>query len=498
MKQMKTMPKRHDAIYARQSIDKIDSLSIETQIEKAQRISDGNNQVYADRGFSGKNTNRPALQQLKTDIECGTVARVIVYRLDRISRNIADFYQFYRLMEQHQVQFISINENFDTSSPMGRAMMGILIVFAQMERESIQERVTDNYYKRIATDGRWPGGPAPYGFTNGKTADNKPTLIPTEEMQLVKRAFELYVDDLKSSLGSVAHRLYNEGFRSRRKNSGFDNVTIARILQNPVYAQADILLYRYYISRQAKIIGTETQWDGTTSAHVIGKRVGNVNTRSYTDLSEQTVYRTNFAGVIPSELFLAAQDRLARNQQLGWTNRPHKMQELSGLVKCKRCGYAVKTNNYPTLSCWGRSTLHCCDVSFRIPFPELQKNAAEEIQTKLHTLAENMKRKMEKQLRLDEMIQRLDEEITRLVDLAALAESDITQISQAIEQRKKKIAQIELNRERNIPTVRQQKLWKNIPDFNKLSLLQRTYITQLLIERIELEENGDMTIRWKI
>ena len=105
---------------------------------------------------------------------------------------------------------------------------------------------------------------------------------------------------------------------------------------------------------------------------------------------------------------------------------------------------------------------------------------------------------MEEQLRLDERIQQLDEEITRLVDLAALAESDIEQVSQAIEQRKKKIAKIELNRERNIPTVRQQKLWKNIPNFNKLSLLQRTYITQLLIERIELEENGDMTIRWKI
>lgn len=489
---------RHDAIYVRQSIDKMDSLSIETQIDKAQSIAENNAEVYSDKGFSGKNTNRPALKRLKTDIQNGMIARVIVYRLDRISRNIADFYGLYQLMEQNQVEFVSINEQFDTGSPMGRAMMGILIVFAQMERESIQERITDNYYKRIATDGRWPGGPAPFGFGNGRTADQKPTLIPNEEMRLVERAFALYVNDLRSSLGSVAHQLYEEGYRSRRKSGRFDNVTIARILQNPVYAQADKLLYRYYVSRQAKMIGTEEEWDGTTSAHIVGKRVGNINTRSYTDLHNQTIYRTNFAGVIPSEIFLAAQDRLARNEQLGWTNHPRKMQELAGLIKCKKCGYAVKTNNYPTLSCWGRCTLHCCDVSFRISFLDLQKKVSDEIQNKLHTFAESMEQKLEEQRKLDEAVQQLNAEISRLVDLAALAQTDIVQISQAIEERKNKIAQIELNRERNILTEQQQKLWKRIPDFHQLSLIQRTYITQLLIGRIDLEENGDMTIAWKI
>ena len=117
---------RKDAVYTRQSLDKKDSLSIETQIEKGLALSDENAEVYKDKGYSGKNTERPDLQRLKADIEADKIKRVIVYRLDRISRNIADFYQLYQLMEIHKVEFISISENFDTSTPMGRAMMGRL------------------------------------------------------------------------------------------------------------------------------------------------------------------------------------------------------------------------------------------------------------------------------------------------------------------------------------------------------------------------------------
>lgn len=138
--------KRTEAIYARQSVDKKDSVSIETQIEKCELITTGKANIYKDKGYSGKNTDRPELEDLINDIQANKISRVIVYRLDRISRNITDFYNLYSIMQEHGTDFVSVNENFDTSTPMGRAMMGILIVFAQMERESIQERVKDNYY----------------------------------------------------------------------------------------------------------------------------------------------------------------------------------------------------------------------------------------------------------------------------------------------------------------------------------------------------------------
>lgn len=140
---------RYDAIYARQSVDKKDSVSIESQIEECKKLCSANIKVYQDKGYSGKNTERPQVRELIKDIESGIIEKVIVYKLDRISRNITDFYKLYGIMELHDCEFISWDEGFDTTTTMGRAMMGILAVFAQMERENIQTRIKDNYNYRM-------------------------------------------------------------------------------------------------------------------------------------------------------------------------------------------------------------------------------------------------------------------------------------------------------------------------------------------------------------
>ena len=137
------MNNRIDAIYARQSVDKKGSISIER--------------------YSGKNTDRPKFQELVRDIKRGLIAKVVVYKLDRISRSILDFANMMELFQQYNVEFVSSTEKFDTSTPMGRAMLNICIVFAQLERETIQKRVTDAYYSR-SQRGFKMGGKAPYGF----------------------------------------------------------------------------------------------------------------------------------------------------------------------------------------------------------------------------------------------------------------------------------------------------------------------------------------------
>lgn len=138
------------AIYARQSIDKKESESIETQVNDCLKlIRDEQYIIYKDKGFSGKNTQRPDLQRMLDDIKCHKINAVYVYRLDRISRNIVDFYQLYQFMEDNNCSFVSANEKFDTSTSAGKLLMNILASFAQMERESIQMRVKDNYYHRI-------------------------------------------------------------------------------------------------------------------------------------------------------------------------------------------------------------------------------------------------------------------------------------------------------------------------------------------------------------
>ena len=129
------------AIYARQSVEKKDSISIESQIEYAKReVFTEDFKIYQDSGYSGKNTNRPAFHEMMADVQSGRIEKVVVYRLDRISRSILDFADFINILESNRISFVSATEKFDTSTPMGRAMLYIIVVFAQLERETIAER----------------------------------------------------------------------------------------------------------------------------------------------------------------------------------------------------------------------------------------------------------------------------------------------------------------------------------------------------------------------
>ena len=131
---------RIKAVYGRQSVDKQDSISIESQIEFCEYELKGESyRAYTDKGYSGKNTDRPKFQELIRDIEQGIISKVVVYKLDRISRSIIDFAGMMELFQRYNVEFVSATEKFDTSTPMGRAMLNICIVFAQLERETIQK-----------------------------------------------------------------------------------------------------------------------------------------------------------------------------------------------------------------------------------------------------------------------------------------------------------------------------------------------------------------------
>lgn len=154
----------YDALYSRQSVERVDSISIESQLEYCKYETRGNPyKEYIDRGYSGKNTNRPAFEEMLEDIRQGKISRVIVYKLDRISRSILDFANMMDIFQKYNVEFVSSTERFDTSTPIGRAMLNICIVFAQLERETIQKRVTDAYYSRCKR-GFYMGGRITYGF----------------------------------------------------------------------------------------------------------------------------------------------------------------------------------------------------------------------------------------------------------------------------------------------------------------------------------------------
>lgn len=497
--------KKQIAIYARQSVDKKDSLSIETQIEHCEnninsKLNELPIEVYADKGYSGKNTIRPEFQRLLSDIKENKIAKIVVYKLDRISRNLLDFTTMYKEFEEHKVEFCSVNETFDTSTPIGEAMLNISMVFAEMERKSIQLRVKDNYYQRIKTDGRWAGGPAPCGFQNARTADNKPTLeINEKEIDIVKYIFKNYAERPHISLGILCRELTELGYESRRENKMFDNVTLARILQNPVYCIADQILYKYYQIRNIQFLNEQSAWNGTTSAHIVGKKPGNSNVRKYTTLKEQSVYLTNFAGIIDSKTFIKVQERLAQNEQLGKDNKPTNLKEFQGLLKCAKCGYSIKMFSKPYLGCYGARTLRCCDASFKgVKFEQLRESLGIQMKTELDNVAQKIVEDLKKQQIADQKIKQIKKEIDNLLEVASYGGETASLIHSKIEEKQRQISELELDAYLDTRVTDRLGLSYDIPvKWNRLSDGQKKRCTHTLIDKILLHEDSTLEIFWK-
>ena len=498
------MAKRFDAIYARQSVDKKDSVSIETQIEACKTKCDKNPVIYdADKGFSGKNTDRPDLQRLINDIEHNTIKKVVVYKLDRISRNITDFYKLYEIMQAHNCEFVSYEDNFDTTTIMGRAMMGILVVFAQMERENTVVRVRDNYHYRIK-DGRWASGKAPFGFSNGK-ADGKPTLIPVEEeIDAVKYMFNAYSSDSNISLGKIQQHLIDAGINGHQ-GKGFARTTIGRILSNPIYVQADKRLYQYYKSKQVIFVNDKKEWNGAVSCELIGKKD---MSRKVENLKGCTVYLTNVKPVIDSETFIIVQQRLAQNSALASDNSPNNnLKELSGLIKCKECGSAIKMQKFPTFTCTGRSQKKICSVSLAgVKLDDVRNAVGVEVQAYLDNIDTKRKETEKRINKINKEIKDLTDRQERLLQLVESGEVGAVVATSRLEEIQNKLNELELQRnlginksdlyDKRFGLDEFTKMSKRI-DYLSLDAEKRQTLLRILVDKILLDKDGNISIKWK-
>ncbi len=508
---------KQTAIYARQSVDKKESLSIEGQIEQCENKLSKNDVplIYKDKGYSGKNTSRPELQRLIEDIQANKIDRVIVYKLDRISRSITDFYKLFEIMQDHNCDFVSATEPFDTTG-MGVFLMGVLALFAQLERENIQKRVKDNYYYRTATTGSWAGGPAPYGFKNGRNEENKPTLIPIpEEIEAVELMFALYCGVEHCSLGEVARNLNQRGYKPHKREV-FDSVTVSKILQNPIYVKADPLLYSYFKTRKIKFLNKPDEWNGTRSAHVIGKKVGNANIRSYTTMAEQSIYLTNFPGFIQSAHYISVQEQLAENEQFARNNVLGQLEELGGKIKCKKCGYAVKsysssTNGRPYIDCYGNRSLKVCDQKIhKVNFYDLQEVVGKEIQKKLDGLDKLWKKKEKESNKFLEKIEQKKKEIDQLVKISMKGEKEERAVERVLSETQTELDNLELEYRRSLSAsgivevylsnnLTLEESIKNGVKYEDLNTEQKREVVQILVDRIYLTEDiNTFEIGWKI
>ena len=186
--------------------------------------------LYDDGGISGGTMERPALQALLADIAAGRIDTVVVYKVDRLTRSLADFAKMVEVFDAHGVSFVAVTQQFNTTTSMGRLTLNILLSFAQFEREVTGERIRD----KIAASKRkgiWMGGNVPLGY---RVEDRKLIVVP-EEAEIVQLIFERYV-----ALGSVREllaELAKRGLRSRSKAASkpYGRGALYCMLSNPIY-----------------------------------------------------------------------------------------------------------------------------------------------------------------------------------------------------------------------------------------------------------------------
>ena len=222
-------------------------------------------QHYDDGGFTGGNIERPALKRLLEDIEAHRVDCVMVYKVDRLSRSLLDFARLMDLFDQRSVSFVSVTQQFNTTTSLGRLTLNILLSFAQFEREIIGERTRDKM-SAARRKGKWVGGMPVLGYDVDPRGGS--LLVNEKEARRVREIFRLY--ETHRSVGAVAEELQRRRWTtkswttkhgSRHVGSVFDKVTLLRLLTNAIYMGKVEHKGTIYSGEQAAIIEPEL-WEG--------------------------------------------------------------------------------------------------------------------------------------------------------------------------------------------------------------------------------------------
>ncbi len=284
--------------------------------------------LYIDDGYSGKNLHRPALERFLMDLERLSFSRLLVTKLDRLSRRLLDLLSLIDLLERRGVSLVSTSEAFDTATPSGRLTLQVLGAVAEFERERIRERVVDNM-THAAKSGKWLAKP-PYGY---QLAEKALVELP-QEAEVVRRIFSLYTED-QLGFFQIAKQLNEEGVASREKK-GWSSNMIKKILMNPAY------------------IGTAI-WNRKGSSPIIA-------TNAHPALIERTVFeQAQKQSSPPRSIKITAQNRHL----------------LSGFLHCPVCshrmyaGYSGGRNRQRVYRCAGARTKGNCK-SAAIPADTLE------------------------------------------------------------------------------------------------------------------------------
>ena len=207
---------------------------------------------YDDGGISGGTLERPGLQRLMADIEDGLVDVVVVYKIDRLSRSLADFARLVEVFDRNNVTFVSVTQSFNTTTSMGRLTLNILLSFAQFEREVTAERIRDKF-AASRRKGIWMGGVPPYGYR----VENRKLLVQDSEADEVRWVFARFLEIGSATL--LAREMGVRGMTTRHGNR-IDKKYLYRLLNNRAYIGEAVHKGESYLGEYDAIIYRET-WD---------------------------------------------------------------------------------------------------------------------------------------------------------------------------------------------------------------------------------------------
>lgn len=467
-------------LYARVSTQEQakEGYSIDEQIDRLKLYSKAHGhedfKIYVDAGYSGANTNRPDLQRMIKDVRNGLLEKVVVYKLDRLSRSQKDTLELIEdVFLKNGVDFESMNEKFDTGTSFGRAMVGILAVFAQLEREQIKERMMMGKEGR-AKEGKWGGGgwsPVGYDYTDGELVVNE-----YEAMQ-VREAFSLY---LQGRAFSQIDEIFNEkGYK--HKYGEWSSKRVREVIINPIYAG-------------------EIIHDGQT----------------YKGIHEPIIEQGAFekAQAIYKERYKA---------HVGSNRSTRQSSYLGGMLLCKHCtakyGLHIaksKGVSYKYYTCYSRRKINrkmikdpnCKNKRYNmkvldnIVFDEIKKLATDP--DYIHEIrSENESGEAEKIDLLKAEIKKLDAQRSRFMALYGVGDFTAEELQEEIapikEQKERLLAEIEKlsGGEPDLSVEEATKLVENFADILERGVFEEIrLVIESLIEYIEID-NEEIIIHWK-
>lgn len=498
------------ALYARQSIFKEDSISVESQLEYCNYEAHGEPYLeYIDRGYSGKDTNRPAFEEMLNDIKLGKISKVVVYKLDRISRSILDFSNMMDVFQKYNVEFISTTEKFDTSTPIGRAMLNICIVFAQLERETIQKRVTDAYYARCKK-GFYMGGRVPYGFKLEHTIiqgikTSKYVPVP-EEREQIQLLYSMYAN-ANNSLGDVI-RYFNDHNIEHLRGGIWSTARLSEVLRNPVYVKADIDVYEFFQSQGANVMNPVSDFTGFNACYLYKGTVS--GTRKQCDLTDKEIVLAPHEGIISSKEWLKCRWRCLNNRQSARACKA-KNSWLIGKTKCGNCGYSLtyvraKTKMGKYFICSSKIRTKKCKGTGSVVYADVLENyMLEAIKKKLSQFrvltSQDEKGANPKINECKIRLSKVNKEIAQLLDKVGNANEIlikyINEKIEALDNEQKALQKEIFDLTSNAEDNNMSKIRDHVDKWNEITFEDKQAVVDALIKVIYIA-NGKIDITWKI